>query len=90
MSLALGAVPLGGGWLARRRTSQGLVLGILQAGGFLLSVYASERQNRLYDDGYGLEPHEVGEATGWQWVQRISLSTALGAYLYSLVASGGE
>lgn len=90
MTLPLGAVPLGGGWLARRQTAHGLTLGFLQAGGLLLSIYASDRQNGMENDRFYLEPSEEGSARGWQWVQRISLSTALGAYLYSLIASRGD
>lgn len=90
MSLALGAVPLGGGWMARRRTTHGLTLGLLQTGGLLLSIYASERQNGMQEDVYRLEKSERVSAKGWQWVQRISLSTAMGAYLFSLIASGKE
>lgn len=90
MSLALGAVPLGGGWMARQRSAHGLTLGFLQAGGILLSLYASERQSGMQYDAHGLQESERGSAVGWQWVQGISLSTALGAYLFSLIASGRE
>jgi len=90
MTLGLGAVPLGGGWLARRRTTHGFTLGLLQAGGILLSVYASERQDGMEEDEFKRERSEVVSTQGWQWVQRISLSTALGAYLFSLFASGKE
>ena len=51
------------------------------------------------EDGYhlldlksrnGTQDSELDSVHGWQWVQRVSLSTALGAYLFSLIASSGE
>lgn len=90
MTLALGAVPLGGGWLARNRNSHGLTLGLLQAGGILISLYASEMQTRAEKDGYGTQPSERSASIGWQWTQRVSLSTAVGAYLFSIIAAGGD
>lgn len=88
MSIALGAVPLGAGWLARGQTAHGAALGILQVGGLLLALHASSIQSGIQGDAYGLEAGERERATRWQWTQRISLSTALGAYLYSIIAAG--
>lgn len=90
MTLALGAVPLGGGWLVRQRKSHGLTLGLLQVGGLLISVYASEMQNRAARDDYGTQDSEMKASIGWQWTQRVSLSTAVGAYLFSIIAAGGD
>lgn len=90
MTLALGAVPLGGGWLVRQRKSHGLTLGLLQAGGLLISIYASERQTRAARDDYGTQASELNASIGWQWTQRVSLSTAVGAYLFSIIAAGGD
>lgn len=90
MSPALGAIPLGGGWLARERKAHGVSLGLIQAGGLILSFYASERQSRMRNDAFGLEASERGAAIGWQWVQGVSLSTAMGAYIFSIIASGGD
>lgn len=91
MNLALGAVPLGGGWLVRGKTTHALTLGLLQGGGMLLSLYASEQQTAARRDGRGLEEgREEDIMVRWQWVQAVSLSTALGAYLFSIFASGGD
>lgn len=90
MTLAYGAIPFGGGWFARNRYRSGLSLGILQAAGLVLSMYASEMQSRDQNDSYGLRAPEVNGAEGWQWTQRITLSIAVGAYLYSIFASKGE
>lgn len=90
MNLALGAVPLGGGWLARERTGHALTLGLLQGGGLLLSLYASRQQSQARDDRWGTEEgREADRMVRWQWVQAVSLSTAVGAYLFSIFASGG-
>jgi hypothetical protein len=90
MNLAFGAVPFGGGWMARERMGYGLSLGLVQAGGLLLSIYASEMQSKAQDDREGLQPGERPAAVRWQWVQAVSLSTAVGAYFYSIFASGGD
>lgn len=88
---ALGAIPMGAGWLMENRYPTGLAMALLQAGGAALSLYASSRAGDLERDPYGIrDPAELGEARKWQWVQRISLSTAVGAYLYSVIASGGK
>lgn len=91
IGLALGAVPLGGGWLAGHKVKQGLAFGLLEAGGIVLSMYASQMQSREADDDYRVR-NEDEKATiqNWKWVQRVSLSTALGAYLFSLIASAGD
>lgn len=90
IGLALGAVPLGAGWLARDRKKHGLSLGFLQAAGLGLSLYASGRISALRDDDFDFQEHELPAARKWQWVQGVSLSTALGAYLFSLIASTGD
>ncbi len=91
IGLALGAVPLGGGWLARNRLGQGYALAFLQAGGIALSWYASDRISSHRHDPYGIkDDEELAIVQRWQWVQGVSLSTAVGAYLYSLIASTGE
>jgi hypothetical protein len=90
MSLAMGAIPLGGGWIARRRMGHGLTLGLLQAGGILLAAHASGVQSRAENDPFGLEEREKDRILQWQTVQRLSLGTAAGAYLYSLIAAGGD
>jgi hypothetical protein len=91
IGLAMGALPFGTGWFSRRRTGHGLVLGILQAGGIILSIYASDRQTRSERDSFGVQDQdELSSVQGWQWVQRVSLSTALGAYVFSLIASAGD
>ncbi len=90
MNLALGAVPLGGGWLARNRTGHAVTLGLLQGGGLLLSLYASQQLSRARNDKWGAEEgREVDLMVRWQWVQAVSLSPAVGAYLFSIFASGG-
>lgn len=68
----------------------GLALGLLQAGGLLLAAHASGVQSRAQNDPFGLEDHERDQVLRWQTVQRLSLGTAAGAYLYSLIASGGD
>lgn len=91
IGFVLGAVPLGGGWVARGRWSHGLVLGFLQAGGLALSLYASSRISSAESDRYGIrDESELSAVQKWQWTQRVALSTALGAYLFSLAASTGE
>lgn len=88
IGLALGAVPLGGGWLAEGRYGKGLTLALLQAGGGALSLYASSRITAERKDQYGIRNEtELGNVRRWQWTQGIALSAALGAYLYSLIAS---
>ncbi|MDQ3000856.1 MAG: hypothetical protein M3Y08_06305 [Fibrobacterota bacterium] len=91
IGLAMGAIPLGGGWLARHKIKHGMSLGLLQAGGIVLSLYASARVTREAGDGDGIRDEvQLSTVENWQWVQRISLSTALGAYLFSLIASAGD
>jgi hypothetical protein len=91
IGLAFGALPLGTGWMARDRVKSGLALGFLQAGGALFSVYASNAQTQSRSDNHGIRDHDqLASIKQWQWVQGISLSTALGAYLFSLIASAGD
>lgn len=91
IGLAMGAMPLGTGWLVRNKIKHGLVLGILQAGGLALSVYASNMQTRIAGDPFRIQDmDEQDDANRWQWVQRGSLTTAVGAYIYSLIASAGD
>lgn len=91
IGLAMGAIPLGGGWLARHKVKHGMTLGFLQAGGIVLSLYASARATREAGDSDGIgDADQLSTVENWQWVQRISLSTALGAYLFSLIASAGD
>lgn len=89
IGLAMGAIPLGGGWLARGRNKQGLTLALLQAGGMAFSIYASSRQTPGSDPD-GIREGRLGSERGWQLAQRVSLSIAVGAYLFSLIASKGE
>lgn len=91
IGLAYGALPLGIGWVARKQAKSGLVLGLLQAGGLFLSIYASEIQANEQNDTYAIRDHqEMTALKQWQWTQRVSLSMALGAYLFSLIASAGD
>ena len=90
IGLAMGAVPLGGGWLARSKIKHGATLALLQAGGIALSMYASGQISSRSGDAYGTQESELDSVHGWQWVQGVSLSTAVGAYLFSLIASTGE
>ncbi|MBW8887292.1 MAG: hypothetical protein JF616_05970 [Fibrobacteres bacterium] len=91
IGLAMGAIPLGGGWLYRGRRKQGLTLAILQAGGLAFSLYASSQMSAAERDADGIRGHaELGNELRWQWTQRVTLSIALGAYLFSLIASRGE
>jgi tetratricopeptide (TPR) repeat protein len=91
IGLAMGAMPLGAGWLARHKVRQGLAFGLLQAGGIVVSMYASGMQSRETNDAFRIRnKDELATIQAWQWVQRISLSTALGAYLFSLIASAGD
>jgi hypothetical protein len=84
----MGAVPLGGGWLSEGRYKPGLALAFLQIGGIALSLYASSRITAEEKDLYGIkDERELGIVHKWQWTQGLALSTALGAYLYSLMAS---
>jgi len=77
--------------MARKQVKSGLVLGFLQAGGLFLSIYASELQSNEQNDTYAVRDHqEMTHLKQWQWVQRVSLSMALGAYLFSLIASAGD
>jgi hypothetical protein len=89
IGLAMGAIPLGGGWLAEGRYGKGLALAVLQIGGTALSLYASSRITAEEKDLYGIQnERELGTVRRWQWTQGVALSTALGSYLYSLIASG--
>jgi hypothetical protein len=91
IGFAMGALPLGTGWFARNKVKHGFVLGLLQAGGIALSIYASDRQSREQSDAFEVEDrNEASTLQKWQWVQRVSLSTAVGAYLFSLIASTGD
>jgi hypothetical protein len=91
IGLALGAMPFGTGWFVRNKFKHGLALGILQTGGLALSIYASNMQTRIAADPFRIQDmDEHDEANRWQWVQRVSLSTALGAYVFSLIASAGD
>jgi len=91
IGLAMGAIPLGAGWLARGRTKQGWALALLQAGGMGLSLYASSRMTAAERNGDGIRDHaQLQGELGWQWTQRVTLSIALGTYLFSLIASRGE
>lgn len=91
IGFAMGAMPFGTGWFARNKVKHGLVLGLLQAGGIALSIYASDKQSREQRDTFQVENREeVSTLQNWQWVQRVSLSTAVGAYLFSLIASTGD
>jgi hypothetical protein len=91
IGLAMGAIPLGGGWLYRGRRKQGLTLALLQAGGLAFSLYASSQMSAAESDADGIRGHaELGNELRWQWTQRVTLSIALGAYLFSLIASRGE
>lgn len=88
IGLALGAIPLGAGWLSEGRYKQGLAMAFLQAGGAALSLFASSRISALEGDPYKIQDKsELDAVKGWQWTQRVALSTALGAYLFSLIAS---
>jgi hypothetical protein len=91
IGLAYGALPLGSGWIVKKRVKTGLGLGALQATGLFLSGYASYMQSRGQGDGFGVrDERERATMEKWQWTQRIALSTALGAYIFSLIASVGE
>jgi hypothetical protein len=90
IGLSMGAMPFGTGWFVRNKVKHGLVLGVMQAGGLALSLYASERQSREADDPFRIENGELDAVNQWQLVQRVSLTTAVGAYLYSLIASAGD
>lgn len=91
IGLSLGAMPFGTGWFVRNRVKHGLVLGIMQAGGLALSLYASDRQSREAGDPFRIKDKaELDAARQWQLVQRVSLSMAVGAYVFSLIASAGD
>lgn len=90
IGLAMGAIPLGGGWLFRGRRKQGLTLALLQAGGLAFSFYASSQMTAAERDSDGISHGELGSVDKWQWTQRVTLSVALGAYLFSLIASKGD
>ncbi len=91
IGFSYGAIPLGTGWMIKNQIKSGVALGFLQAGGVLLAIYASNVESKMKDDSFGiLDRQELATVNRWQWIQRISLSTALGAYLFSLIASVGE
>jgi hypothetical protein len=91
VGLAMGAIPFGAGWLAKGRTKQGWALAVLQAGGLALSLYSSSRMTAAERNGDGIHDHaQLQSELGWQWTQRVTLSIALGTYLFSLIASRGE
>ncbi len=91
IGLTYGAWPLGAGWIVKKQVRPGLGLGALQATGLALSVYASFIQSRGQGDGFGVrDERERVTMEKWQWTQRIALSTALGAYIFSLIASVGD
>ena len=91
IGLALGSMPFGTGWFVRNKFKHGLVLGFLQVGGLALSVYASNMQTMEAEDPFRIhDGEELNDIRRWQWVQRISLSTAVGAYIFSLIASAGD
>ncbi|MEO6098054.1 MAG: hypothetical protein ABIW76_21290 [Fibrobacteria bacterium] len=91
IGFTMGALPLGAGWFARDKVKHGLVLGLLQAGGIALSIYASDRQSREQRDIFQVQNRdEAADLEKWQLVQRVSLSTAVGAYLFSLIAASGD
>ena len=91
MNLAYGAIPFGAGWMARNRMKRGVTVGFIQLAALVVSGYASEMQNREQQDLDGLgSGKQLSAAQNWQWIQRISLSVAVGGYLYSIISSGGE
>jgi hypothetical protein len=91
IGLALGAMPFGTGWFVRNKFKHGLALSILQAGGLALSMYASHMQTMEAEDIFRVQDeNERSDIKRWQWVQRVSLSTAVGAYVFSLIASAGD
>ncbi len=86
-----GAIPLGLGWAWQDRKKPALALGLLQVGGLVLSLYASEMQSKGQGDANQIhDSAELDRINQWQWTQRLSLTTALGAYLYSIIASMGD
>ncbi len=91
IGLTYGAWPLGAGWIVKKRIRPGLGLGAVQVTGLLLSAYASYMQSREQGDAFGVrDERERVTLEKWQWTQRIALSTALGAYIFSLIASVGD
>ncbi|GEM_PF-2093714 len=91
IGLVMGAMPFGVGWFANHKVKHGLALGLLQAGGLALSIYASGMQTHMQSDPFRTQDAgEKADQQKWQWVQRVSLSTAIGAYLFSLIASAGD
>jgi hypothetical protein len=91
MNIAYGAIPFGAGWMLKRRAKRGATMGFLQAAGLLFSAYASEMQSREQRDQFGLRNGaEIASAERWQWMQRISLSVAVGTYFFSIFAAAGE
>lgn len=86
-----GAIPLGGGWIMQNKNVKGWTLGLLQVTGLALSIYASEMQSDLQNDFDAIQNNaEKTTLKQWQWTQRISLSTALGTYLYSIFSALGD
>jgi hypothetical protein len=91
IGLAMGSMPFGTGWFVRHKFKHGLVLGVLQVGGLALSIYASNMQTLEAGDDFRVQDQgELNDINRWQWVQRASLSTAVGAYIFSLIASAGD
>lgn len=91
IGFAYGAIPLGGGWMMQNKNLKGWTLGLLQVTSIALSIYASEIQSDLQNDSDAI--HNNSEKTTlkqWQWTQRISLTTALGTYLYSIFSALGD
>jgi hypothetical protein len=88
IGIAMGALPLGGGWLVEGHYKQGFALAFFQISGLAVSLYASSRITAEKRDVYGIQNEkELGNVQRWQWTQGIALSTALTSYLYSLIAS---
>lgn len=91
IGLAMGSMPFGTGWFVRNKFKHGLVLGFLQVGGLALSMYASNMQTLEAGDDFRIQDQgELDDINRWKWIQRVSLSTAVGAYIFSLIASAGD
>ncbi len=91
VGFAYGALPLGAGWVARGKVKSGIAFGILEVGGLAFSIFASEMQTRINRQEFGVrDSRDLSGQNGWQWAQRATLSTALGAYLFSIIAASGD
>ncbi len=91
INLGDGLIPLGLGWVAKKRFKSGIAYGLLEGGGALLSIFASMRQDQIDKDKYGImNQSELNKSQQWQFTQRLSFSVALGAYLISVLATLGE